>query len=171
VHPTCFPTAERATLVFTVDASITDLHAALEAERDAARQLRRARAHLGALIDRAVATGVPYGDIARVAVRLRLGRAPTVEERLREMDRLRQRRRRAVTDRHENLARPSRPRTRLPVGSSQEEPMSERLIKRTTIEEFFEEEPDGKECADKAETAAAEEEDEEEDDEEDEETD
>jgi hypothetical protein len=123
-----------------------------------------ARAHLGALIDRAVATGLPYGDIARVALRLRLGRAPTVDERLREMDRLRQRRRRAVTAGHANRGALSRPRMASPVGSSQEVSMSERLVKRTTVEEFFEDEPDEKACADTADSAEDEEEDEEDED-------
>lgn len=149
VHRACIDASERANLSRRVDDSLKELSAALEAEREAAKQLRRARAHLGALIDQAVASGVQYGVIAREALRLRLGHAPTVHERLREMQRLRQRRRRAVTGGHANLKRATTSKAHPPVGSTEEvRAMNEKLVKRiTTVEEFVNDDVKTKDCA------------------------
>lgn len=148
-----------------MDDAITRLRVALEAEIRAAKQLRRARANLGVLINEAVASGVPYGDIARVTLRLRLGKAPTVQERLREMQRLRQRRRRAVTGRHVNVHPSATQESMGPVRSSAEvRAMTEKLVKRvTTIEEFINDKPQAKDCAEDVELDEDEEEDEEDD--------
>ena len=152
---------------------ITDLQIALEGERRAAAQVRAARRHTDVLIDRAHAAGVPYSKLARVALRMRLGRASTADERQREADRLRQRRRRAVTGCHGNPTSQGLTTSRARVGSSQEATkMSQRLIRRkTTEEEFITEEPDERDedldCADEKKGAAAGDEDDDEEDEED----
>ena len=153
---------------------IVDLRIALEGERRATTQVRAARHHVDALIARAVAAGVPYDHLACAALKLRLGRAPNARERQREADRLRQRRRRAVTGRHGNREGVGLEGESAGVGSKSEVSDMTRLTKRTTTTttEEFGVEDEGNEkldCADEAEAANEEEEDTEEDDEEDEE--
>src|SRR6185312_12602864 len=148
----------------------------LEGERRATKQARAARHHADALIDQAVADGVSYDQIARVTLRVRLGRAPTVKERQREIDNLRHRRRRAMTRGHGNVARPGLKTARPAVRSPAEvKAMTERLIRRKTVEEeFITEEPDedkddeqdDDECADDTKAAAAGDEDDDEEEEE-----
>lgn len=117
---------------------IADLRIALEGERRATAQVRAARQHTDVLIDRAHAAGIPYSKLARIALKMRLGRTATAEERQREADWLRQRRRRAVTGRHGNITAQGLKTTRSRVGSSQEvTKMSQRLIRRKTTEEEF----------------------------------
>jgi hypothetical protein len=147
---------------------ITDLRIALEGERRAAAHVRAARRHADALLDSALVAGIPYATLARVALKMRLGRAPTAQERQREIDRLRQRRRRGMTGCHGKLAAGALNRHSDGLGSSvKEDPMSRLIRKTTTVEEF--DADDGKpeaECADEAEAAAEEDEDEEEEEEE-----
>jgi hypothetical protein len=117
---------------------IRDLRIALEGERRATAQVCAARCHTDALIDRAHAAGIPYAKLARITLKMRLGRAPTAEERQREADRLRQRRRRAVTGCHGKVTRSGMKAPRAAVGSSPEvKAMSERLIRRKVVEEEF----------------------------------
>lgn len=137
---------------------LRDLRIALEGERRAAAQADAARRHTDALIADAVAAGIPYSKVARLALKLRLGRAPTADERQREADRLRQRRRRAVTGRHGNVADPRLKTTLANVGLSGKEIPMTRLVKRvtTTTEEFgVDEEKDDDLCADDTKAAAA----------------
>jgi hypothetical protein len=68
---------------------IRDLRIAVEGERRAAAQMRAARRHADALLDGALTAGLPYAKIARIALKMRLGRLPTADERQRETDRLR----------------------------------------------------------------------------------
>lgn len=152
---------------------ITDLRIALEGERRAAAQVRAARRHADALLDSALAAGIPYAKLARVALKMRLGRAPTAEERQREIDRLRQRRRRAMTGCHVNVAGVGLKTGRSSVGSTSEvKHMSERLIRRKTVEEEFitgepdDEKDDDLDCADDKKAAAAGDEDDDEEEEE-----
>jgi hypothetical protein len=141
-----------------------DLRIALEGERRSAAQAHAARRHTDALINRGLAAGIPYAKLARVALKMRLGRAPTAQERQREIDRLRQRRRRAMTACHGKLAARALNRHSGGVGSSEkEDPMSRLIRKTTTVEEF--DADDGKPeagCADEMEAAAEEEEEEDE---------
>jgi hypothetical protein len=153
---------------------ITDLRIALEGERRAAAQVSAARRHADALLDKALVAGIPYAKLARVALKMRLGRAPTAQERQREIDRLRQRRRRAMTGGHVNVADPRLKTTLANVGLSGKEIPMTRLVKRitTTTEEFgVDDEKDDDLCADDTKAAAAgdEDDDEEEDEEQDEE--
>jgi hypothetical protein len=117
---------------------ITDLRIAFEGERRATKQARAARHHTDALIARARAAGVPYTKIAHIILKMRLGRAPSAKERQNEADTLRQRRRRAVTGRHEDVIHAGLKTARTAVSSSVEvKPMSERLIRRKIVEEEF----------------------------------
>ena len=121
-----------------VPPQIAALRIALEGERRATTQARAARRHTDALIARAIAAGVPYDRIARIALKLCLGRTPNAEERQREAVRLRQRHRRAVTGRHGKVADQGMKPARSAVGSSLEvKHMAERLIRRMTVEEEF----------------------------------
>jgi hypothetical protein len=132
--------------------SAADLRAALEAELEASKGLKGARARLYTLVDQAVAAGTSYDTIARLALRVRMGRSPTTNERFREVQRLRQRRRRSVTACHGNLP-PTMLTTRESlVGSGQEvSAMPSKLIKRTTTTEEFLEDEDPKDCDDEKE--------------------
>jgi hypothetical protein len=152
---------------------ITDLRRALRAQHAADVRRNQARERAEGLIALAVAKGVPYDEIARIALRARLGRAPTLDERLIEVDRLRQCRRRFVTSRHGSRAGVGLKTTSTRVGSPVEDThMGEQLIKRTVIEEYRNvEDADDPECADTAAAAADEDEDEAEDEDEDDETD
>ena len=157
-----------------VPPQIAALRIALEGERRAATQARAARRHVDALIARAIAAGVPYDRIARIALKLCLGRTPNAEERQREAVRLRQRRRRAVTRGHGKVADQGLKTNRSVVGSSQEvTKMSERLIRRKIVEEeFLTDETHGDlNCEDGKDAAAAETDADEEGEEEDEEAD
>jgi len=157
---------------------LSELRAAVEAERTAESRARAARHHVDLLIAQTLSSGATYDHIARVTLRVRLGRAPTVKERQREIDNLRHRRRRAMTRGHGNVARPGLKTARPAVRSPAEvKAMTERLIRRKTVEEeFITEEPDedkdaeqdDDECADDTKAAAAgdEDDDEEEEDEE-----
>ena len=143
---------------------ITDLRIALEGERRASTQARVARHHTDKLIDRAIASGVTYDEIAREALKMRLSKGPTAQERTREANRLRQRRWKFVTGGNGNVPDKSLNMPMSSIGSSvKEDPMSRLIRKTTTVEEF--DADDGKpeaECADEVEAAAGDEDDDEE---------
>jgi hypothetical protein len=152
---------------------IDDLRIAVQGELRASTHVRAARHHTDKVIAELRSAGMTYDEIARVTLTTRLGRAPRADERQREADRLRQRRRRAVTGGHVNVAAPRLKTNRSGVGSTSEvKHMSERLIRRKTVEEeFISEEPDEKDddCADDTKAAAAGDEDDDEAEDEDEE--
>jgi hypothetical protein len=151
---------------------ITKLIAAELAEAKALDGVRKTRSRVAKLIDQAVSDGVSHHEIARGLLRHRLGHAPSIDERLREVERLRKRRRRGTArpaeDRGVGLKR-----TNSDVGCSSEvKTMAERLIRRKTetIEEEFVKEPEEKDDDDcdedtKAAAGADDEEEEEEEDE------
>lgn len=115
---------------------VTEIHNATLQERDALDHLNAARANLALAIEVARRAGASYDDLARTAVRARIGRAPTVAERRTEAQRLRQLHCRAIR-RHAN--RPASPsRACAHEGHSAQEVSMPSLIKRTTttVEEF-----------------------------------
>lgn len=146
------------------------LRIAILGELRASAQVRAARHHADKLIDRAVADGASYDEIAREMLKMRLGKAPTAQQRVREANRLRQRRWKYVTGGNGDVVGAGLNTSTSSVGfSAKEDPMSRLIRKTTTIEEFdaddgikheAEAEPDA-ECAD----AGDEDDDEEEDDE------
>jgi hypothetical protein len=155
---------------------IAKLIAAESAEAEALKSARRFRSDVAQLIGEAVADGVSRDQLARGILRHRLGHAPSVEERRREVERLKKRRRRGTACPPEIRAGALK-QPRSGVGSTSEvNQMSERLIRRKTIEEEFvteepEEKDDDLDCDDdkKAAAAAGDEDDDEDGEEEDEE--
>ena len=117
---------------------MTDLRRALEARHEADVRRREARAHEDAMIVQAIASGFSYNEIALVALRVVLGRAPTLEERRLKVASLRQCRRRLVTGRHGNRANMGLKVGDAGVGSVAKQNAMTRLIKQTTTttEEF-----------------------------------
>lgn len=117
------------------------LGAAVRRENQAVGRVREMRRRTAEIVARAGAAGVPYDVIARAALWARLGRAPTIGERLREADRLRKRRsRHRVTDSHAGQPAPGigSPPSGVPC-SSEVMNMGQKLVKKTTtIEEFVE---------------------------------
>jgi hypothetical protein len=151
------------------DQSFDHLIAALRAEREAAVRLEEARARVLASLSDSVKAGAQFVSVARVTYKFRVGRSPSVQERLREARRLRkqyERETRRLTNRTAVTFVSERSR----VGSSGEEVthMAERLIRRKVVEEEFELDDEKKE-PDCDEQASAAERDEEEDLDEDEE--
>jgi hypothetical protein len=92
-----------------IGCSMVDLAATILAEREAHKHLRAARAQLAKLVVEAVDAGISYDELARLSIRATTGHSATIDERRREVDRLRQ-----IARRHRRL-----------------------LIKRVTIEEVF----------------------------------
>jgi hypothetical protein len=151
------------------DQSFEDLIAALRAEREATVRLEEARSRVLASLSDSVKAGAQFVSVARVTYKFRVGRSPSVRERLREARRLRKRHERE-TRRLANRTAVTFVSERSRVGSSGEEVthMAERLIRRKVVEEEFELDNEKKE-PDCDEKASAAEEDEEEDLDEDEE--
>lgn len=126
------------------------------AEAEARDSLRQRRSHVAKLIADAVANGVSHDKIARGVLCHRLGRAPSVEERRREVERLKKRRRRGTAC-PPGLRADALKQARSAVGSVKH--MSERLIRRQTVEEEFiknEEKDTDLDCEDGKDAAAAE---------------
>ena len=122
----------------------SELRAAIIEERDAAERLHAARSRLRVLIGASIAAGHSYDELACAAVRARTDRAPTIEERGREAARLRQLRRRANA-RHAELPDLPVPTPANEVPSSARKEgitMAPRLIKRTTVETFEQDDAD-----------------------------
>lgn len=148
------------------------LRAALQAERDAAACLSEIRGEIRSRVAAEVAAGKLLVDVARSTFKVRVGRTPSTQERLREAKRLQKQQERATRCRQE-VAGASIARRGGGVRSSAKEDTMSRLIKRTistTTEEFGADEDESAkvECADDAEDGAddAEEEDDEDEDEE-----
>jgi hypothetical protein len=148
----CFLDGLRAILPLVSGNDFPELREALTAEREALQHLREARERVGDLVSRVVADGAPYHAVARVSLRLRLGRAPTLAERDREAQRLRQLRRRTVTRGHGKAAPvPLTGDHRGVLSPKEAKTMVERLIRRRVVEEEFEIDDDEKnerECDD-----------------------
>jgi hypothetical protein len=149
------------------------LRDALAAERDALDGVEQAKDMIRDALVSALKSGASYDDIAKVTLRCRLDRAPKIDERLREIERLKKRRRRrgktcppVSVGSGSQLSAPS-------VGSPSKENTMSRLIKRTVTEEYVRDDgkDDEKVCADDEPAAAAEDEGEDEEDEEDEDDD
>jgi hypothetical protein len=119
-----------------------ELQEALRAEGEAAGRLRELRRRVASVIARAVAAGVPYDLLAITTLRARLGRAPTIPERIREAHRLRKRSSRfLVTDGHANHLGQGLGSDPPGVACSERKEaqnMATKLVKKTTttIEEF-----------------------------------
>jgi hypothetical protein len=147
----------------TKRADITNLRKALSAQHEADVRRREARAYADTAISQAIASGFSYDDIALVALRVALGRAPTPEERRRKVAALRQCRCRFVTGRHGNRARVGLKVRDAGVGSVAKENAMTRLLKRTTTttEEFGidDERDDAKASCDEDEVSASDKED------------
>ena len=124
-----------------LDGLQAEIAVAHQREAQAVGRVREMRRRVAEIIGRAVSAGIPYDVIARVVLRARLGRAPTIDERLREADRLRQRRsRHRVTEGHAGR-QPPRLGSVSPgvLCSSEVTNMAQKLVKKTTtIEEFVE---------------------------------
>ena len=112
-----------------------ELQAALLQENAAVGHLRDLGRSVAEIIARAVSAGIPYDTVARLALRVRLGRAPTIGERLREADRLRKRRsRHLVTAGHVGQPAPGIGFASAGVASVEEATImaDKKMIKRTT---------------------------------------
>ncbi len=121
---------------------LTDLRAAFEAERGAVERLHQTRDHVADAVIQALSQGVTYDRLACISLRARTGRPPTLEDRKREAQRLRQYRRRRVTSRHGNDV-PATATTiqerdhELRFSPKEKAHMNDTLIKRTTTTEEF----------------------------------
>ena len=117
----------------------SNLQADVQAEREAVVCLRDVRTRLAKTVAALVAGGLSYDRLACLTIRARTGQAPTLRERKREADRLRQMvHRQHVTGSHDygfrKLAKAPASRAQL-LGKENED--MQRLIKRTTTTETF----------------------------------
>jgi len=118
----------------------SNLQAALQAEREAAFRLREVRDRVAMTVAALVDSGMSYDRLACLTIRARTGEAPTLRERKREADRLRQiAHRQRVTGSHDIGSRKlaKAPASRAQLLGKEIEKM-QRLIRRTvTTEETF----------------------------------
>jgi hypothetical protein len=127
----------------TTPVELAEILSALEADSCAQRASVKARARLAEVIAKALANGMQYDLVARLAVRSRTGRAPTLAERRREIDRLRHlRHRHRMTERHGQVAQAGIAPASASVSSmGKERDMSNQdppLLRRRVVEEIFE---------------------------------
>jgi hypothetical protein len=127
-----------------------DLQAALEAEREVAERLREVRRQVADAVAANVAAGVPYHQLARLTLKARIGRSPTIAERKREAGRLRQLmfRRRVIGCNGDQFAGPGAladmlSPSQLEGDSTTMINANPRLISRKVIEETFALDDDG----------------------------
>lgn len=117
----------------------SNLQAALQAEREAASRLREVRDRVAMTVATLADSGMSYDRLACLTIRARTGEAPTLCQRKREADRLRQIvHRQHVTGSHDNGFRKlaKAPASRAQLLGKEIEKM-QRLIKRTTTTETF----------------------------------
>jgi hypothetical protein len=151
------------------------LRAALQTEREVAARLNEIRGEIQARIAAEVAAGKPFVNVALATFKFRVGRNPSMPERLREAKRLQKQQQRATRCRQE-VTGSSIAKGGGGVGSSGKESPMSRLVKRitsTTTEEFAEDERGAEsdeelDCADDKSAAAEDADDEDEGDDEDE---
>ena len=116
----------------------SNLKAELQAEREAMVRLREVRDRVAMTVARLADSGMSYDRLACLTIRARTGHAPTLRERKREADRLRQiAHRQRVTGSHDIDSSEFEVTPSIQASSDGKELPMERLIKRRTIEETF----------------------------------